>query len=203
MTSPFYINFLAPGVRGCTHRSGTEDRFGQFRAWFRLPLHMISDIAEQFIHEGYLHPTRRIRNTTILQAKAELIVLACLNVLAHGTPFRCLPLNTHISTNEHRLYFLKFVKMFSKNRKQYISLPRNKEELEEVMGRYRDVGLPGAMGSVDVVHCKWSRCPAGDFNRAKERRDIRHWRSSVSVISIAGLMGFLDRNGGPVTTNIS
>ena len=167
MTSPFYINFLAPGVRGRTHRLGTEDRFGQFRAWFRLPLHMISDIADQFIDKGYLHATRRIRNTTILQAKAELIVLACLNVLAHGTPFRCLPLNTHISANEHRLYFLKFVEMFSRNQKQYISLPRNYEELEEVMGRYRDVGLPGAMGSVDVVHCKWSRCPAGDFNRAK------------------------------------
>ena len=111
-------------------------------------------LADQFIHEGYLRYTRRIRNSTILQAKAELIVLACLNVLAHGTSFQCLPLNTHISANEHRLYFLNFVEMFSKNQKDYISLPRNKDELEEVMGRYRDVGLPGAMGSVDVVHCK-------------------------------------------------
>jgi hypothetical protein len=128
---------------------------------------MIEDIADQFIHDGYLHATRRIHNKTILQAKAELIVLACLNVLAHGTPFRCLPLNTHISAEEHRLYFLKFVEMFSNNQRDYISLPCNKEELEEVMGRYCDVGLPGAMGSVDVVHCKWGKCPAGDFNRAK------------------------------------
>jgi hypothetical protein len=35
------------------------------------------------------------------------------------------------------------------------------------MARYHDVGLPGAMGSVDVVHCKQSRCPKGDFNCAK------------------------------------
>ena len=40
-------------------------------------------------------------------------------------------------------------------------------ELQEVMERYRDVGLPGAMGSVDVVHCKWSKWPASDFNHAK------------------------------------
>jgi hypothetical protein len=35
------------------------------------------------------------------------------------------------------------------------------------MGRYRDVGLLGVMGSIDVVHCKWSNCPAGDRNHAK------------------------------------
>ena len=88
-------------------------------------------------------------------------------MLAHSTPFRCLPLNTHISASEHRLYFKMFVEMFSKYRDEYIHLPRNREQLQEVMERYRDVGLPGAMGSVDVVHCKWSKCPTGDFNRAK------------------------------------
>ena len=35
------------------------------------------------------------------------------------------------------------------------------------MEKYAEVGLPGAMGSVDVVHCKWSKCPTGNFNRAK------------------------------------
>jgi hypothetical protein len=29
------------------------------------------------------------------------------------------------------------------------------------------VGLPGACGSVDVVHIKWGCCPTGDINRAK------------------------------------
>ncbi len=35
------------------------------------------------------------------------------------------------------------------------------------MKRYEEMGLPGAMGSVDVVHVKWSNCPSGDYNRAK------------------------------------
>jgi hypothetical protein len=32
---------------------------------------------------------------------------------------------------------------------------------------YKEVGLPGAVGSVDVVHIKWSNCPAGHMNRSK------------------------------------
>jgi hypothetical protein len=93
--------------------------------------------------------------------------MACLNVLGHGAPFWMLPMNTHISSLELLLYFGQFVNMYVQNRDEYIYLPRDKEELEVVMQKYADVGLPGAMGSVDVVHCKWSKCPAGDFNRAK------------------------------------
>ena len=78
MTAPFYTNFLAPDVGGSTHHLGTDDCFGQFWAWCRLPLHMIQDIVVHFLEEGYLHATRRIQNNTILQAKAELIVLALM-----------------------------------------------------------------------------------------------------------------------------
>ena len=35
------------------------------------------------------------------------------------------------------------------------------------MEYYEEVGLPGAVGSVDVVHVRWANCPAGDFNRSK------------------------------------
>ncbi len=35
------------------------------------------------------------------------------------------------------------------------------------MKRYEDNHLPGCGGSIDVVHLKWSNCPAGDLNRCK------------------------------------
>ena len=35
------------------------------------------------------------------------------------------------------------------------------------MRSYEEIGLPGAMGSVDVVHVKWLNCPAGDYNQPK------------------------------------
>ncbi len=50
---------------------------------------------------------------------------------------------------------------------EYVYFPRTSEELAETMKCYEQVDLPGTMGSVDVVHVKWSNCPAGDFNRSK------------------------------------
>ncbi len=52
-------------------------------------------------------------------------------------------------------------------RDEYINLPQNIPEMLRVTRCYDSVGLPGACGSMDVVHVKWSSCPAGDANRAK------------------------------------
>jgi hypothetical protein len=52
-------------------------------------------------------------------------------------------------------------------RDEYIYYPRNMEELSAVMERYEEKDLPGCGGSIDVVHLKWSNCPAGDKNRSK------------------------------------
>jgi len=50
---------------------------------------------------------------------------------------------------------------------EYVYMPRNITELNRVSSCYGVAGLPGCMGSIDVVHVKWANCPAGDFNRAK------------------------------------
>lgn len=81
--------------------------------------------------------------------------------------FRQLRTVTHICATDHSNFFLLFVRRMWSIRDEYISLPRDEEELEQIMRRYEEVGLPGAMGSLDVVHVKWSSCPAGDFNRCK------------------------------------
>ncbi len=54
------------------------------------------------------------------------------------------------------IFFHRFIDYFFENHKKYAYLPRDVNELKEVMGHYREVGLPGAMGSKDVVHVKWS-----------------------------------------------
>ena len=56
---------------------------------------------------------------------------------------------------------------WSIHRKDYTHLPENRDLLQEVMGRYWDVYLPGATGLIDVVHCKLSKCPSSDKNCAK------------------------------------
>jgi hypothetical protein len=50
---------------------------------------------------------------------------------------------------------------------EYIYLPRNLTELKGVNRDYNSTGLPGCVGSMDVVHVKWSDCPTGDPYRAK------------------------------------
>ena len=50
---------------------------------------------------------------------------------------------------------------------EFIDYPSSEEELEQVVNRYKDNYLPGCGGSVDVVHVKWSKFPAGDVNHAK------------------------------------
>jgi hypothetical protein len=48
-----------------------------------------------------------------------------------------------------------------------IFLLRNLTELNHVILFYNAVGLPGCIGSMDVVHVKWANCLTGDYNGAK------------------------------------
>lgn len=54
--------------------------------------------------------------------------------------------------------------MFS-DKDEHIKYPKTMEELDPVLKRYQLLYLPGCGGSIDVVHLKWSNCPAGDRNR--------------------------------------
>ena len=48
----------------------------------------------------------------------------------------------------------------------FIKYPDNFDDLKSVMDKYMAKKLPGCGGSIDVVHLKWSNCPAGDYNRS-------------------------------------
>jgi hypothetical protein len=50
---------------------------------------------------------------------------------------------------------------------EYVYMPQTPEDLNATMKRYKEVGLPGAIGLINIVHVKWSNCPAGDFNWSK------------------------------------
>jgi len=171
--SCWYHKFLMPdkdgveGSRSKTQRISGRDRQGAFRATFRLTLDKVEKIAQLMINKNVIMPTRRINTAVAVQVKAELHVLGALCVVGHGLPFGVISTYSNISKEEHRLFFHKFIDFFFEQHKDYIYLPRDANELRNVMQKYRAVGLPGAMGSKDVVHVKWSRAPAGDFNRCK------------------------------------
>jgi hypothetical protein len=45
-----------------------------------------------------------------------------------------------------------------------VKYPESFDELKSGMNKYTAKKLPGCGRSIDVVHLKWSNCPAGDYN---------------------------------------
>ena len=68
----------------------------------------------------------------------------------------------------HSVFFLKnvFLEHIYEIRQEWIKLPKDMVDLNKVMTVHKQSGLPGCCGSIDVVHCKWSNCPAGDRVKA-------------------------------------
>jgi hypothetical protein len=74
----------------------------------------------------------------------------------------------YISVSKIQKFFFTFLDAFYNDLKsKYIKLPGSVDELRQVTRPYESVGLPDACGLMDVVHVKWSNCPAGDYNQAK------------------------------------
>ena len=173
--STYYKKFLAednirvPGGMTTTVRLQAAtlslDPKSEFRSWFRMPLYKVDNLVERFISEGWVYLSRHCRSDEQLKKRTELMILGSLAVLA-GTvqSFRQLPILTNICATEHSYFFLTFVDRLESISGEYIFHPRDEEEVKQTMARYEEVGLPGAVGSVDVVHIKWSNCPAGHHN---------------------------------------
>jgi len=182
-SSTFYREFLSdqPVRSSCgrmiTLREMTDqtsrDPKSAFRAWFRMPLFKVLEIVDRFIAEGWIGITHHCRTSARLKVKAELLILGTLAMIG-GTlqSFRQLKTLTHICASDHSNFFLSFVKHVSSIAHEYVFMPRTPDELAAIIKRYEEVGLPGVAGSVDVVHVKWSNCPAGDFNRSKGKQSF-------------------------------
>jgi len=63
--------------------------------------------------------------------------------------------------------FLRFIDTMVDMKDEFMYLPRKVGEMNQSERDYREVGLPGACESSDVVHIKWGCCPTGDINRTK------------------------------------
>ena len=102
-----------------------------------------------------------------MYVKAELLILGVLKALGHHSPFRTLKTDTKISPLHHRSFFHFFIDQMYRIRSKFINYPSTQDELKNVMGRYKENFLPYCGGSVDVVHLKTTKCPAGDYNHSK------------------------------------
>ena len=63
--------------------------------------------------------------------------------------------------------FYIFIEALVEMKDEYIYIPWIITKLQCVSRDYNATGLPGCVGSMDVVHVKWASCPTGNLNQAK------------------------------------
>ena len=166
--SCWYVNYLKPGeTHELTHDINSTDHFGEFRAWLWMSLDLVEKLTKKPIARGYLPPPCSLRQRAEYPERCELLIMSALYILGTGAGFRMVYSLTHISVSKIEKFFHCFLDIFMDMQYEYISLPLNLTALTKISKWYSAVGLPGACGSMDVVHVKWSNFPAGDHNRAK------------------------------------
>lgn len=87
-------------------------------------------------------------------------VLACLQILGRGNFYDDIVQFSGMSEATVGRTFHIFCECFAtKLYETWIHLPRDEEELQEVMDVYDKVGFTGAVGSTDVTHVAWACTP--------------------------------------------
>jgi hypothetical protein len=173
-TSCWYRKFLQPGpVRDLTYELSSPDRFLEFRDFFHMQLTKVDELVDVFIRRGYLCMPRSLSRRAKFCERAELLVMSLLHILGKGASFRCCRTLTHISMPEVHKFFFNFLDAMVDMKDEYIFLPEKVAALACTMKLYESVGLPGACGSMDVVHVKWLNCSAVNYNRAKGKEGYR------------------------------
>jgi hypothetical protein len=132
-----------------------------------MPLDKIDNIVTRFMENKWVRITKHCRNEEEMIVRLELRILGLFKVLGHYCPFRTLKSDTNISTCKNRAFFHFSIDCMYGIHHEFVDYPSSEEELDQIMNRYEENYLPGCGGSVDVVHVKLSKCPAGDVNHAK------------------------------------
>ena len=98
----------------------------------------------------------------------ELKLLGVLRILGRATCFDGITELSGISIPAMDSFFHKFTKWFrTEVYPEFVYTPKTKEELVKIQAAYSALGLPGCIGSMDVVHVAWCMCPAWLMNLAK------------------------------------
>ena len=166
--SAWFRYFNCPGMtRELTHELSLSDRFGHFHRYFCMPLWKVEELADLLIRCWYVPLPRTRFHQAEFCERTKLLVMSSLYLLGTRAAFWVCQLLCSISTSEVRTFYYLFLDAIVEMRDNQIYMPRNHSEMTKVEACYNAVVLPGCCGSVDIVHVKWSNCPAGDFNHAK------------------------------------
>jgi len=94
----------------------------------------------------------------------EALVMACLKVLGRAQCFDDAGREFGISEPTLQRFYHVFSALCAQQFQQNCGPSRSPEALAACMGAYALRGLPGCIGSTDVIHITWDRCPANQRN---------------------------------------
>jgi hypothetical protein len=153
----------------------------KFRRRFRVPFSMFLEIVKE-CEEGNVFGVTVRKNKIAIDFK----VLASLKIL--GRDLCCDEIDERLNISEsHTLFFFKqFVNNYSKVFfDKYVYVARG-SDLQSVMEVYRRMGFPGCVGSMDVTHIYWDKCPnyLRFLCKGKEGNQLLHFRLSVITLVV-------------------
>ena len=137
----------------------------KFRRLFRVPYDLFVSLVRQANTRWWTEwKPDKVDAAGKLVSSLELKVLGALYVLGNGATQFQVSIQTNLSEEVHRSFFLSWISKMSSIKDEYIFMPTTDEQFEKVVGEYSARGLPGCVGSVDCVHVGWDKCPSQYHN---------------------------------------
>ena len=126
----------------------------KFRRRFRVPYSMFLEIVEEC--KQYNVFGVQIRKSKIA---TEYKVLSCLKILGRDLCADELDENLNIAESTVNKFFKMFITNYANSLySKWVYVPEG-EELDAVVKVYEHMGFPGCIGSMDVTHIYWDKCP--------------------------------------------
>ena len=101
----------------------------------------------------------------------DLKVLGVLRILGRATCFDGITELSGIAVTTMCTFFHKFTAWFRSDIYPiFVHMPKDRDELAELVAPYALLGIPGAFFSMDVVHASWPMCPASLSNLATGKK---------------------------------
>ena len=131
----------------------------------------------------------------------DLKVLGWLKIVGRTACFDDVEELSGIKTPTMNAFFHKFSEMGRKELfPQHVSMPSTLEQLVKVEAAYAAVGIPGACGSMDVVHIPLGACPHGLINVCTGKEGYRRLAYNVICDHSGRAQAIMPRSYGTTTS---
>ena len=136
-----------------------------FRQRLRVPYAMFLELVHETEHAPFWKTVHDMDCTKRQRIPAKILVAASLRHLGKGHDFAdSIRMDTNVSEGTLIAFHHKWTAYMASPIVfgRYIRAASTEDEIKHALGLYQTLGVPGCIGSIDVVHIPWERCPMSD-----------------------------------------